>query len=90
MLRIALVALALLAVPASAEDPNGWVCANSDVEITCHNAACSIMPDDGFTPMQTFVAAGHFEVCAYSGCWSGRPLLLEDSRSLYALSHSLE
>jgi hypothetical protein len=61
---------------ALADGRTGFSCSNNDFEITCTTQRCEVTIDDGFTPMSVTVSSGHFEVCAYSGCWIGSPKLL--------------
>ncbi len=81
-----------LAVAVAAEEsaPSGWSCRNTDAEITCDDGACTVKEEaDGFTPMSVSVTRTALSVCAYTGCWEGPAMVLEDDTLLYGQSHAL-
>lgn len=84
-----IVLLSFIVMPTFAENEIGWLCRNTDTEISCGDGTCEIRPRDGFTPMEVTVRLGHMSVCAYSGCWNGTPILVEDDSLLYVQSHDL-
>lgn len=67
-----------------------WQCRNDDLEVRCDDAHCSAQTD-GFTPVSLSLdtARGTLEVCAYSGCWSGRARMLRDGPQWLASGRSL-
>lgn len=49
----------------------GWRCRNNDLEIACDETACEV--SDSHTAMDVTLGRDEISICAYSGCWSGRP-----------------
>jgi hypothetical protein len=61
--------LAAAGFPAAAAE---WRCSNGGIaEIRCDRASCDI-ERESFTPMGLSVTPTRIEICAYSGCFSGR------------------
>ncbi len=61
--------LAVAGFPAAAA---GWDCTNRDIaEIRCDRKSCDI-ERESFTPMELSLTPARVEICAYSGCFSGR------------------
>ena len=59
-----------------------WECTNQ-VEVWCDEEGCSARPDGEFTPMSiTATEDGALEVCAYTGCWQGGGVMVEQSSRL--------
>ena len=75
-MRTALLSLGIAALcpsmlaQADAGSP-GWACRNLQFEIGCSGGTCSA--SDDFTPMDVHVSREEMDVCAYTGCWAGRP-----------------
>jgi len=69
------LALVALGLPANAQetafDDYEWVCRNPALEISCPQRECEVA--EAHTTMSVTASADDFEVCAYSGCWSGTP-----------------
>lgn len=74
-LRIALAASLSLCSSALADETPAiavdWSCRNVAVEIACNEDGCEA--SDDHTPMDVSVSRAAISVCAYSGCWEGRP-----------------
>lgn len=64
-----------------------WSCSNQ-VEVWCAVDSCAARPVDEFTPMSIAAdVAGNVEVCAYTGCWQAKGVLVDqDSRLLWTAS----
>lgn len=61
--------LAVAGFPAAAAE---WKCNNRDIaEIRCGGGSCEI-ERESFTPMELSLTPTRIEICAYSGCFSGR------------------
>ncbi len=84
-LAASLISIATLAIGAEAEQ---WNCRNTDFEIGCSDGKCEI--SDSFTPMDIQVSTEEVSVCAYTGCWKGKPVFVQDGPLLYASSRSLK
>ena len=65
-----LVAVTALALPVVAEGQ--WVCRNYQYEISCAEETCTA--SGSHTPMEVHLSAEEMDVCAYTGCWNGRPV----------------
>ncbi|SDJ82172.1 hypothetical protein SAMN04488540_11411 [Ferrimonas sediminum] len=54
----------------------GWQCSN-DFESHCSQQGCAVAQSPDFTPLSvSFNDSGDVSVCAYSGCWQGRGVVL--------------
>lgn len=74
MRPLLLAALILtLAAPAAFADVGAWSCRNEQLEIICAKGACAV--SDGHTPMDVTIDAKKITACAYTGCWTGAPIL---------------
>ncbi len=55
-----------------AQEYLGWSCRN-EIEVMCSKSGCGVSQKEEFTPVDvTLLKDGSMDVCAYSGCWSGR------------------
>ncbi len=54
-----------------AEASESWNCQNEAVEIGCDASGCKV--SDAHTPMSVSLRPDQMSVCAYTGCWEGRP-----------------
>lgn len=72
---IASTPFAAMGLPASAGGPPPveieWNCTNPDLEISCPQGKCEVAEEH--TSLSVTARADILEVCAYSGCWSGKP-----------------
>lgn len=65
-----------------------WHCRNADLEVTCDDGRCA--SNESFTPLDvTLRTDGHMEVCAYSGCFSGRGKVLRSGRHTFFVGDRL-
>jgi len=88
---VALAALLAAGHAAAADEPRpGWSCRNTDAEISCADGACTVQTGDGFTPMHVTVDPGGASVCAYTGCWEGSVLWVEQAGAVYILGADLK
>lgn len=67
-----LAALAAVAAAGPVQAAAGdFVCRNTAAQVSCSATGCEI-ETESFTPMSVSRQGGRLEVCAYSGCWSGK------------------
>jgi hypothetical protein len=71
MVRVLLMAAALMPASAQASD---FTCRNTKAEIRCGDGRCEV-EKQAFTPMSLSRTGKSLEICAYSGCASGRLIL---------------
>ena len=89
IVQTALAAILLvMAVPAVAAEAEQWKCRNTDFELACSEGKCEV--SDSFTPMDINVSAEELSICAYTGCWTGEPVFVQDGPFVYASSRSLK
>lgn len=51
---------------------SSWGCSN-DIQVMCSKDGCGASDGDDFTPIDVRVDEdGEMQVCAYTGCWSGK------------------
>lgn len=51
---------------------SSWRCSN-DIEVMCSKDGCGAADGDDFTPVDVrLLSDGWMDVCAYTGCWSGK------------------
>jgi len=70
--RKTLIAAIVMALPSlSLADGGTWNCRNIDLEVGCDGGKCTVAP--AHTPMDVHLGPAEISVCAYSGCWEGKP-----------------
>ncbi len=67
---ICVAAMTLPALSASGEELS-WSCRNNDLEISCNHGKCEVA--EAHTAMDVHLSRDEISVCAYSGCWAGKP-----------------
>ena len=74
---------------ATASGTQQWNCRNTDFGIVCFDTGkCEVA--DSFTPMDITVSPDELSICAYSGCWEGKPIFAQSGPHIYARSESLK
>ncbi len=70
--------LFLISTTTLAQEYLGWNCRN-DIEVMCSNRGCGVIQGDDFTPVDVrLLNDGSIDVCAYTGCWSGKGTVTKD------------
>lgn len=65
-----------------------WRCVN-DLEISCDSKSCS--RSESFTPMDiSFQDSGRIQICAYSGCWAGKGVVVGSRKYLHLSAEALQ
>lgn len=73
---IEMLVFALLGASRDGLPPDAWRCRNQ-VEVWCTADGCAATNPEEFTPMDISANAnGAVSVCAYSGCWSGKAMIV--------------
>ena len=70
-MRALLVAALVVSLVSPAIAKGGWACRNT-IEVNCSTTSCAASGD--FTPMDIHLnpKSGAIDVCAYTGCWTGK------------------
>jgi hypothetical protein len=78
------IVCAVLALAPFVAQAGGWSCRNNDLEIGCADGTCKAQAEGGFTPFDISVGADgrSLSICAYSGCWEGKPRVLKSGKHL--------
>lgn len=82
-------AFLLASVLTASATAGDFACTNRSAEISCSAGSCEVATD-GFTPMSVSRAGKNVQICAYSGCWSGRLDLIRTRGNLTILHARLE
>ena len=59
------------------------------MEVSCAKGAC-LAEMTGFTPMGVVVSVQKLSVCAYTGCWESRPVMVSDGNLIYVHSQNMK
>lgn len=60
---------------------------HNEAEISCTDESCRVA--DQFTPMQIGYTARQLRICAYSGCWVGKPVSTTSGSHLHVSAHAM-
>ena len=90
MHRLTLAAVTAFAsfMPAAAQSGElGWSCRNMEYEISCNGGVCEA--SEAFTPMDIYTNSEEMAACAYTGCWEGKPTVIQSGRFIIFLGTDL-
>ena len=70
--------LYIISTAVNAQEYLGWTCSN-DIQVMCNANGCEVAQGENFTPVNVHLLNdGTMDICAYSGCWSGKGTVAKD------------